>query len=130
MGVSGISTMPPPTASVRLQWQHMGICVDLVKTACGVAKDDFSGHFASIARGLLDQALHSCQFWWASRRPMWDVNMIHKGLLEQQEVILNAYRSIQLSGCPETEKREAYYKLVASRDLAVKIVDRILAGSA
>ena len=26
--------------------------------------------------------------------------------------------------------REAYYKLVASRDLAVKIVDRILAGAA
>jgi len=109
----------------RLQWQHMGICVDLVKTACGVAKDDFSGHFASIARGLLDQALHSCQFWWASRRPMWDVNMIHKGLLEQQEVILNAYKAINSSGASDRVKTDCYYRVIAARDLASKIVDHL-----
>ncbi|MBU2009341.1 MAG: hypothetical protein KJ624_05870 [Chloroflexi bacterium] len=112
------------------QWEHLGLAIALVKKTLKLADNADSCRYADIARGLLDPAMHSCQFWWASCKPWWDINMIHRGLMEQQEVILNAYRSIQLSGCPEPEKREAYYKLVASRDLAVKIVDRILAGSA
>ncbi|HME54718.1 MAG TPA: hypothetical protein VKM55_21100 [Candidatus Lokiarchaeia archaeon] len=34
---------------------------------------------ATTARYFLDRGLHSCQFWWASARPMWSPNMIHKG---------------------------------------------------
>lgn len=109
----------------RLQWQHTGICVDLVKTAWSVPHNDFSKHFASIARALLDKALHSCQFWWASKRPMWDVNMVHKGLLEQQEVILNAYKAINSSAASDAVKTDCYYRVTAARDLASKIVDQL-----
>ncbi|MEX2715584.1 MAG: hypothetical protein Q6353_021925 [Candidatus Sigynarchaeum springense] len=31
------------------------------------------------ARYFLDRGLHSCQFWWASARPMWSPNLILRG---------------------------------------------------
>ena len=65
-----------------------------------VADTAVSKRHAEIARGLLDPALHSCQFWWASRRPHWDVNMISRGMAQQGEVVLNAFRSINLSDAP------------------------------
>jgi len=110
------------------QWEHLALAQALVKKAVQVADNPDSHRFAAIARGLLDPASHSCQFWWASRRPWWDINMVHRGLLEQQEVILNAYRAIQLSGCPELEKREAYYKMATGWHLAEEIVDLLLSG--
>lgn len=109
----------------RLQWQHTGICCELVTTANQSATDGHSRHFASISRALLDRALHSCQFWWASKRPMWDVNMIHKGLLEQQEVILNAFKAINSSGASDLVKTDSYYRVIAARDLASKIIDQL-----
>src|SRR5207247_9653601 len=66
---------------------------------------------------LLDQSEHSCQFWWASRRPMWDVNMVHRGLMEQEEAVMNACRSVRLADCPEAVKDEYFYKFAATRDL-------------
>ena len=33
----------------------------------------------SEARRLLDEGLHSCQYWWASCRPWWSVEMIEGG---------------------------------------------------
>jgi len=74
---------------------------------------------------LLDRALHSCQFWWASRRPMWDINLIHKGLLEQCQAIVNAYRAINLSQADEGIKKECYRKLIVSRNLRDKIIDKL-----
>jgi len=29
--------------------------------------------------------------WWASNRPMWDINLIHMGLLDQLRTVVNAY---------------------------------------
>jgi len=109
----------------RLQWEHIDITIALVGKAMEVADNDEAKRFAVIARGLLDRALHSCQFWWASRRPMWDINLIHKGLLEQQETIINAYRAINLSQADEDVKRDYYHKLVAARDIRNKITDRL-----
>ncbi len=34
---------------------------------------------ATTARYFLDRGLHSCQFWWASARPMWSPNLILRG---------------------------------------------------
>jgi predicted glycosyl hydrolase (DUF1957 family) len=109
----------------KLQWQHLELCDELVEQAQRVADTAISKRHAEIARGLMDPALHSCQFWWASRRPHWDVNMISRGLAQQGEVVLNAFRSINLSGASEEEKREAYYRVVASRDLRGKIRDQL-----
>jgi len=109
----------------KLQWEHVALCDDLVARAQRLADTAVSKRHAEIARGLMDPALHSCQFWWASRRPHWDVNMISRGLSQQGEVVLNAFRSINLSQAPEEEKREAYYKVVAARDLRGKIHDQL-----
>ncbi len=109
----------------RLQWEHLHIAMDIVKKALEVADNPESKHFSSIARGLLDRALHSCQFWWASRRPMWDINIIHMGLIEQWKVILNAYRAINVSCASGETKRDFYYKLVAARDIRNKMTDRL-----
>ena len=91
-----------------------------------ISDSDETKRFATIARGLLDRALHSCQFWWASRRPMWDINLVHMGLLEQWQAIVNAYRAINLSQADEDIKKEYYHRLVVARNLRDKITDKLL----
>jgi predicted glycosyl hydrolase (DUF1957 family) len=57
----------------RSQWQLTNFALQTVKkapsTTAGFSK----------ARQLLDQGLHSCQYWWASCRPWWSVEMIEWG---------------------------------------------------
>ena len=107
----------------RLQWEHLQICIDLCSKAKQVADSDESKHFAGIARGLLDRATQSDQFWWASRRPMWDINLIHMGLIDQWRTILNAYRAISISGADDKTKSDFYNRLGHARDVRNKIVD-------
>jgi len=109
----------------HLQWEHMELCTEICLKAVELADNDESKHFAGIARGLLDRAFYSCQFWWASRKPMWDINIIHMGIDDQHRAIVNAYRAINKSGAGGEVKSELYYKLVAARDLRNKIVDRL-----
>jgi hypothetical protein len=109
----------------KLQWEHVDIALALVTKAQEIADTAVSQRHAEIARGLMDPALHSCQFWWASRRPHWDINMISRGLDAQSEVVVNAFRAINLSEAPEDVKRDAYYKVVAARDLQAKIHDQL-----
>ncbi len=108
-----------------LQWAHIDICLELVDAAMALSDNNEARKYAAISRGMLDRALHSCQFWWASRRPMWDINLIHKGLLEQWQTIVNAYRSINVSHADEAVKKEWYYKLIIARDLRDKITDSL-----
>lgn len=109
----------------HLQWEHLGICMELCSKAAKVADNDESKHFAGIARGLLDRSLQSDQFWWASRRPMWDINLIHMGLTDQWRTILNAYRAISISGADDKTKSDFYHRLEHARDVRNKIVDRL-----
>jgi hypothetical protein len=51
--------------------------------------------------------------------------MINRGLDQQGDVVLNAFRAINLSSAPEQVKRDAYYKVVASRDVRAKIRDKL-----
>jgi alpha-amylase/alpha-mannosidase (GH57 family) len=112
----------------RLQWEHLSICIELVNKALECADNEESRHSAAIARGLLDRAEHSCQMWWASNRPMWDINLIHMGLLAQLRTVVNAYRAINKSGADEETKREYYYRTVAARDIRHKLEDRLFVG--
>ena len=109
----------------RLQWEHIQISLELLQEAEAVADNSKSKQHARIARSLADVSLHSCQFWWASKRPMWDINMVHRGLLQQEEVILNAYKAITSSGASSYTKREGYYRVLAARDARAKIRDRL-----
>ena len=46
------------------------------------------------ARNFLDRGIHSCQQWWASKRPWYSPDMIIRGLSEIILASVNAKRSI------------------------------------
>lgn len=109
----------------QLQWQHLKIAIDLANRAAEAATTQSAKYYADLARGLLDRAMHSDQFWWASQKPMWDVNLINRGLMQQREVVFNAYKAIRMSDLSDDEKTECYYRVIASRDLRSKIMDQL-----
>ena len=109
----------------QLQWQHLQIVIELVRKAVEIATTDEAKHHAQVARETLDRALHSDQFWWASRRPMWEPNIVNRGLMEQREAILNAYKALRVSDQSEDAKREDYYRYISARDLREKITDQL-----
>jgi predicted glycosyl hydrolase (DUF1957 family) len=111
----------------QLQWKLTDLVLSLAQRAEELSDNDTSQRFARIARGQTDRALHSCQYWWASRRPMWDVNMIHRGLLAQQEALLNATRAIRSSHAHESARDDATYRFIAARDVAARILDELIA---
>ncbi len=113
----------------ELQWEHIYLCLELVEQAMNIKDNTEEGrHFAIIARGLLDRAIHSCQMWWANKATgRWDINMINKGLIMQEEVALNAYKSISLSPAKDTIKKKLYHKVTAGRDISNKIRDLLIA---
>ncbi len=57
----------------KLQWQLTDVVLHTVRDA------PTSAPGFSDARRLLDEGLHSCQYWWASCRPWWSVEMIEGG---------------------------------------------------
>jgi len=57
----------------QLQWRLTRLALELVKTV----SHETTGY--AEARHLLDEGLHSCQFWWASCQPWWDTGMIEWG---------------------------------------------------
>jgi alpha-amylase/alpha-mannosidase (GH57 family) len=113
-----------------LQWEHLSICFELVNHA--VSRKDTnkeSKSFVAMARWLLDYATHSCQFWWANKtRGMWEINLIHKGLLLQEEVLLNANKAISISSIDTRKKKLFYHEAAAARDIANKIRDLLISG--
>lgn len=67
------------------QWRFPGNLIhqrqwrlaDLATAA--VHRAEAAGGVEPAVRARLDEGLHSCQFWWASCRPWWNVEMIRKG---------------------------------------------------
>ncbi len=111
----------------ELQWTHLSICIDLVNEAGQLSNNPESKRYADHSRNLLDKALHSCQFWWASRKPWWDINMIFRGLQEQQEVLINAYKAIQTSTIDEaTKKQMLYYRVLSAMYISNNITEMLL----
>ncbi|MBU4346443.1 MAG: hypothetical protein KKH29_03855 [Candidatus Omnitrophica bacterium] len=107
----------------RRQWEHLRLCVKLVNDACKFKDNKESERFYGICRALLDKALHSCQFWWANKGRTWDINMINRGLMLQEEAALNAYKSIHTSGAARRTKRHLYHEITALRKVTNKIRD-------
>jgi alpha-amylase/alpha-mannosidase (GH57 family) len=71
----------------KLQWQLTDFVLHTIKGTPSSAPG------FSEARRLLDEGLHSCQYWWASCRPWWSVEMIESGaqkLYQPVEVLGNA----------------------------------------
>ncbi|MFW9879458.1 MAG: hypothetical protein ACFFG0_40800 [Candidatus Thorarchaeota archaeon] len=62
------------------------------------------------ARNLLDRGIHSCQQWWASKRPWYSPDMILRGLNEVLMASVNAKRSIPESNLDIKEAMELIMK--------------------
>ncbi|MGQ9545677.1 MAG: hypothetical protein ACUVTR_00705 [Dehalococcoidia bacterium] len=71
----------------KLQWQLTDFVLHTLKGTPAESPGFPEG------RRLLDEGLHSCQYWWASCRPWWSVEMIESGaqkLYQAVEVLGNA----------------------------------------
>ena len=67
------SWLDPSNELHKLQWQLTNLAIDAISSL-----QDESAQFR-YARNLLDQGLHSCQYFGASCRPEWDTDMIERG---------------------------------------------------
>jgi len=72
----------------ELQWKLTDTVIELVTSIPANAE-----HFEQ-ARHLLDEGLHSCQYWWASCRPWWDTGMIERGAASLFEAVKAVEKSI------------------------------------
>lgn len=109
-----------------MQWEHMNICFGVIRQAGKNKHNEKSMLFFKQARETLDRALHSCQFWWANKGKTWNENLINKGLILQEEAIFNAYKSISVSDCAESDKKAGYRYVLIARGIAGKIRDEVL----
>ena len=62
-----------------------------------------------LIRSALDKAIHSDQFWWASARPWWSLEMIERGAYELRQIILDSSKSTDQE---KTEAEEHYRKIL------------------
>ncbi len=112
----------------ELQWEYVDHCVELLAVANRYAEGDVARKYASLAGEKFQPALHSCQFWWASRRPMWDVPMVHRGMVLLNEVTLFATKAIRSSGASDRVKREAGWRLAAAASTRAELEQILFAA--
>lgn len=65
----------------EMQWKLTHLAIKALETA----PESDPGY--SKAREMLDRALHSDQYWWASARPWWSIEMIERGAKELYDAI-------------------------------------------
>ena len=83
----------------RAQWELTNFVL------CAVKEAPIEAPGFSQARRLLDEGLHSCQYWWASCRPWWSVEMIQWGAQELYQAVES------LGDAIDSKKREEARKL-------------------
>ncbi|MCC6383099.1 MAG: hypothetical protein IT304_11390 [Dehalococcoidia bacterium] len=104
-----------------LQWEYVHHCLDLLTAGQRYAESDEARKHAAMAGDLLQPALHSCQFWWASRRPMWDATMVHRGFQLLNGVLLNAMRAVHLGTASARMKQELSWRFAAANELRTQL---------
>ncbi len=86
----------------QLQWQFTYFVIDLVNKI----NPRISGHRQT--RDRLDKALQSDQYWWASAKPWWSLEMIEQGAHTLKEVVFSIP-----DVSPKTKKQaEDYYQRI------------------
>jgi alpha-amylase/alpha-mannosidase (GH57 family) len=118
----------PENSLHQWQWQHLELCLQQVSLAQRAAVHEASLPHARLSRELLDAALHSCQFWWASGGGRWEVNLVHRGLALQEAALMNATRAIAMGHDSESMKREASHRFLAAQGIRSKITEALSLG--
>lgn len=86
----------------QLQWEFTSFVINLVK------KIDPRFSWYEEVRQKLDCALQSDQYWWASAKPWWSLEMIEQGAFILKEVVF----SIPEVGSKDRIKAETYYRRI------------------
>jgi hypothetical protein len=63
----------------------------------------------SKVRPMLDKAIHSDQYWWASAKPWWSLEMIERGAKELRDVVL---LSPSASAADQQKARDLYQEIL------------------
>ncbi len=87
----------------QAQWSLTNLAIETINNA---SQNDTS---YKKAREALDRALHSDQYWWASARPWWSIEMIERGAKELYEAVL---LSPGISEKTKDKARELYHQIV------------------
>lgn len=91
----------PANEIQKIQWELADLAIKAVHDSKDPGK----------SREMLDRAIHSDQFWWASARPWWSLEMIERGAFELKETVL------AVPDAPAETKRKAqdlYYAIVTT----------------
>jgi hypothetical protein len=104
-----------------MQWELADHCIYLESAARQFSSSPVARKFSRLASERLEPALHSCQFWWASRRPMWDFTMILRGFLILTEVSLDAAHALHLTSLPADVAQEVRWRGAAANELRARI---------
>ena len=116
----------PGNETHAMQWEFCDHAIAMAAVAAAHAgRSTEAQRFAQLANEVLQPALHSCQFWWASRRPHFDVPMIHPGFAMLDKALRYAARGIQAGEAPPAVKREAGWRIAAANDLRARF-ERVL----
>lgn len=91
-----------------LQWKLTRLAISSVTTA---SRDLRLTNNWKRARKLLDQALQSDQYWWASHNPCWHPLMVERGARMLKDVILTSPGSVPYA---REKARELYEKIVTT----------------
>lgn len=81
----------------KLQWELVDLCVETINSP-EYNDDNKVDAKWKLARNKLDIALASDQFWWASAKPWWSLEMIESGAYALKDVILTLDPDSKLKG--------------------------------
>ncbi|MBI3572693.1 MAG: UvrB/UvrC motif-containing protein [Candidatus Kerfeldbacteria bacterium] len=88
-----------------LQWQLTDLALGVVRRA-----DQKDPGYPAV-RTSLDRALHSDQYWWASAKPWWSLEMIERGAKELKDVVLVAPNA----SSAEREQADQLYRQIITQ---------------
>ncbi len=80
-GTHFLSWNDPENPIHAWQWEFTGLVLKIVENL------DKKKPYYETVRDKMDQALHSCQFWWASGKPWWSLEMIEGGAWRLLDVL-------------------------------------------
>ena len=86
-----------------MQWELTDLAIATLRDA-----DPAAPSYAA-ARSGLDAALHSDQYWWASARPWWSIEMIERGAKELYDATVSAPGASQAT---KDRARDLYHAIV------------------
>lgn len=101
-GAQFLSWNDPDNVIHAWQWEFTGLVLKIVENL-----NNKKPYYKTV-RDKMDRALHSCQYWWASAKPWWSLEMIESGAFKLMDVL----RSIPDLAEKDMKKGEDLYQRI------------------